>query len=854
MSATLRANIPDLGVYTTYFRYGYGTSNSDKRRYKDWCKMRVWAQYADHSASIQNTLDPIQTSDATSANRGEAIETFADNQLNLLVPGMDWLTASVSTDDATIKTILEAIGLWDTTSAGHVDTNCGRVRTVHAGSGAAPADGFSPYSAWMNTLTGESIVAKPAGRSCYCARVSTYDPIPMVASPDLSASCAQQDKTQETDANLCFYKSYREGQTDKDGGEHLGKEDLFERFVAMPGFESVCNEDPEHHFFRSSAYIHPSTQILKLKAFEDCLDVTFDWLYGPSDVTGEQQAYIRTREGQNADMASTVAAGTPHEWGSHYATGQHMSALGGRGRAAINALYGDNDNTFETDKWFDKLNGKWKDPVDSQLASYNAAPETVVSGTEQYSKMAWSRRAWATATGAWSPGNFPSSSSYWGLWQRYVHCELSESRTREKLLDEGTFNGGDSMSPKRKTYLDAMARDTLGVQRVDSPTGGWNSDGSKRHSECRGCPDGAPDASCTDEQKVVTECVESNPVYQWKSEDHDDDITVRVDDHCAYIHHNDTHVEKHCNDDHDLHRHVRCWDFYVMCSALQKRSESAYREWKTYREDECDMQEKCLTGFGRAVEVHNSEVAQTRDQASWNREAIDISLVNTVELQKDQDVRRLAIESRLAICSETCAIEHENALAREADNETAERLKCMLKALFGEMKQGTVWEPSENANGVTSGCASTADCKEDTMCDASDSQCKDITHFWDYTEKQNRRARLQTCSDNSQWIQNGAYIHHAAWALDQIECPSWSANQAIKQWWETNDNTQAMYTSRSVDMLTTTQQDVCRTRKGCGLGVVAGCADEEAICNIKCDEQKIGGCVDDLQDGWELVC
>jgi len=250
----------------------------------------------------------------------------------------------------------------------------------------------------------------------------------------------------------CWYRENSDGH---------GVEDLYSIFLQTDrdhanneGTYAFC--DQWHKNAATAAYVHAGAVAeSKLQAFEDCLDVTFDWLYGESDVGAEQQKYI-LRSGTNR----------------HYDTGEYHSALGGEGRAAINSLYGDNTNMFRTNFWFDKLNGIWSTggmvPPASLASTQVPISQSLTPAPEQYRPLIWSRRAWNTATGAWSPVNFGVTSSKWGLWQHYVHCELTENRKKEHAYKTATDSTFD------RTYLTRLDESTLGLARGEHVDGAWN--------------------------------------------------------------------------------------------------------------------------------------------------------------------------------------------------------------------------------------------------------------------------------------------------------------------------------------------------------------------------------------------
>merc|ERR1712029_1132472 len=144
-------------------------------------------------------------------------------------------------------------------------------------------------------------------------------------------------------------------------------------------------------------------------------------------------------------------------------------------------------------------------------------------------------------------------------------------------------------------------------------------------------------------------------------------------------------------------------------------AEASYLEWRSYRENECDSQEKCLT--------NGDDLACAASD-------------------KSKDFKK---DTQLFKCSETCAIEHENAKAREADNETAERLRCMLAALFGE--------PDSAGNIQTA----------------------------NMSDGEKRTESLAQCNNKN-------FNQEAYWRLEDTECPSWScAGVSRRQYWTVNE-------------------------------------------------------------------
>jgi len=511
-------------------------------------------------------------------------------------------------------------------------------------------------------------------------------------------------------------------------------------------------------------YVYPASGWHKLLKFEQCLDVTFDWLYGEKEVTeGEHKAYI------DKFGASTVP------------TVQHRS-----GETLLQELYAEQIRRVgdDTAKYYAKLNGKWTGTSDARLGAFSASD--VITTTKAYSEAVTACNSPGGSSMRWTrkPGWHKSELRYvawmepdgqrtsWGLWQHYVKCELAESHRAATLFADG------QKSSNKGTFWAVETKET------DSHTSGksyWNRVGDNVRT--------------SSSQSRTWNNASSSSHYSHTSLEAHKTISGRT--HCVWI-------DGTCIDQ----WHIRCLDYYYMCAALQQRAEAAYLEWRFFRENECEAQEVCLT--------NGPDLA-----------------CNAAYSAADDEKKK---DSQMYKCSETCAIEHENAKAREADIETAERLRCMLEALFGKpASSATIEKGGAGAAEVGADC-SDATCKDNLSC--QNDVCVALDQVWTIPAGNERSEELAAC--------NAKTYDLKYWKLEQEECPSWAANcagVATRTYWdseETDDEykvwiVNSVQSSNTMDPNGRWKKDTGKWRKNCGTKLDDGA---KGLCKTECTAKR----------------
>jgi len=520
-------------------------------------------------------------------------------------------------------------------------------------------------------------------------------------------------------------------------------------------------------------YVNPLSGFHKLLKFEQCLDVTFDWLYGEKEVTEtRQQAYV----GSDGDSSTTT---------------QQYS-----GRSLLQELYAEQTRRLgdSVDTYYAKLNGKWTGTSDARLGAFSASDKTRT--TQAYaaavancnspggSSMRWTRKpGWHKSElkyVAWMEPDGERTS--WGLWQHYVKCELSEQHRAATVFAEGGTNSG-SLYNKKDSKADVGYWARVG-ESVKSSDG--------KHSSLGGVDEsGTTYANAAASSQYTHMASEKyTNISGQESSRTVSGITITEHTHCVYI-------DGQCIDQY----HIRCLDYYYMCAALQRRAEAAYLEWRFFRENECDSQEKCLT------------------------DGADLAC-NAAYSQADDSKKK---DTQLYKCSETCAIEHENAKARAADVETAERLRCMLQALFGK-PTGTIEKGGTGTAASGATCDTTTKCQDGLSC--KNGGCVGIADVWTIPDGSTRSTRLVAC--------NKATYNLQYWNLKQEECPSWSdtcAGVARRSYWSSTDvETGKTYSwSGGNDLLTGAwSAQNGKFRKNCGTKL----SSQGDLCKTECTAKK----------------
>jgi len=504
-------------------------------------------------------------------------------------------------------------------------------------------------------------------------------------------------------------------------------------------------------------YVNPASGWHKLLKFEQCLDVTFDWLYGEKEVTEtEHQNYVGD---------------------SKVATIQHKS-----GESLLQELYAEQIRRVEdeTYKYYAKLNGKWTGTNDARLGAFSASDE--ITRTKAYShevaacnspggsSMRWTRKpGWHKSElryVAWMEPDGQRTS--WGLWQHYVKCELAESHRAATLFakkndDSDPGNFWTVKDKSTKSYWKSVGEN---VKTSSSESRTWNNASSSSH-------------------------------YSHTSLEAHKTISERT--HCVWI-------DGTCHDQ----WHIRCLDYYYMCAALQQRAEAAYLEWRFFRENECDAQEICLTNGP--------------------------DLACNAAYSASQDAKKK--DSQMYKCSETCAIEHENAKAREADIETAERLRCMLGALFGQPDStATIEKTGAGDEDVGDPCDASLKCKDNLSCKTG--FCVALDQVWTLPAGNARSQALAAC--------NVAIYDLTYWNLKQEECPSWAADcagVARRDYWssssvETDDEykvwiVNSVQSDSTMDPDGVWRADTGKWRKNCGTKLNSA----EDLCKSECTAKR----------------
>lgn len=546
------------------------------------------------------------------------------------------------------------------------------------------------------------------------------------------------------------------------GCTYTNKVDLLETvypFMDNAEGTSVCEGNSVPLQTSGYYYVNPASGYHKLLKFEQCLDVTFDWLYGEKEVTEvEHQNYLGD---------------------SKVATIQHNS-----GESLLQELYAEQIQRVgdTVEKYYAKLNGKWTGTSDARLGAFSASD--VITSTTAYSQevtacnspggssMRWTRKpGWHKSElryVAWMEPDGQRTS--WGLWQHYVKCELAESHRAATLYADGQH------SSKQGTFWEVESKETT----TSSGKSYWERVGENVRT--------------SSSESRTWNISSSSSHYSHTSLESHKTITGRT--HCVWI--DGTCVDQW---------HIRCLDYYYMCSALQQRAEAAYLEWRFFRENECDAQEKCLTNGA--------------------------DLPCNAAYSADDDAKKK--DSQMYKCSETCAIEHENAKAREADIETAERLRCMLEALFGKpSSSATIEKGGAGTEDVGASCSASAKCKDNLSCQSS--VCVALDQVWTLPAGNARSQALAAC--------NVATYDLTYWNLKQEECPSWAANcagVATRAYWslssvETNkeygvwivNNAQS---SNTLDPAGLWREDTGKWRKNCGTKLTDGA---EGLCKTEC--------------------
>lgn len=644
-------------------------------------------------------------------------------------------TADRSTEETKIDEILTAAG----------ELTCGTNEVQ------PPADGLC-----LDTAGSEMECS-----DCACGTSQAFQPYKLFCPNDAKYS-ASNATCISSDCSACLYNDAT---------------DLLDVPYSYMDTSSTCSDgSPTEHF--TYMYINPNSGYHALLKFEECLDLTFDWLYGEKKVTStEQQNYI----------GATSTTVTP----------------GGPGRALLYGLYAEKRDGDTTNYW-DKLNGEWthnSNPGNS-AGVYTArtgafsASDTVTTtaaigghtSTECTSPgggtMRWTRKpGWDSKDVQYVAWMEPDGDrTEWGLWQHYVKCELAENHRA------ATLYGGSSDSQ------------TTGYWEVDNKTssGGTKNYWSTGMNAIKSASAGTTWANA------------GNSSYYSHESEWEANGTITEKTHCAY-------VDGVCIDQ----WHIRCFDYYFMCSALQRRAEAAYLEWRTYRESECSSQERCLTG------------------------GPDKSTYTATELNQKKD-------SQLFKCSETCAIEHENAKAREADNETAERLRCMLAALFGQPNMVSIGGVEVPPNATETAQAGTAGAS-DTCVVGSTTASERCPQFESCYKGEGCRA----ASDADIWTSAGTADDRSTklaacnreiyvtsyWELKQEECPSWNTvDRPFRSYWGTKDQGQwATWTAASnaadTKFTGSWSSSTLKTRKNCGTKTEGGVAATN-LCKDQCTAKR----------------
>lgn len=211
--------------------------------------------------------------------------------------------------------------------------------------------------------------------------------------------------------------------------EYSGKVDLLE--TVYPFMEGGLTQCTAEGGLAASGYyyVNPASGWHKLLKFEQCLDVTFDWLYGEKEVT--ESAHVSYIDKFGASTVPTV---------------QHNS-----GESLLQELYAEQIRRVgdDTEKYYAKLNGKWTGTNDARLGAFSASD--LITTTTAYSaavtncnspggsSMRWTRKpGWHKSElryVAWMEPDGQRTS--WGLWQHYVKCELAESHRAASLFADG---------------------------------------------------------------------------------------------------------------------------------------------------------------------------------------------------------------------------------------------------------------------------------------------------------------------------------------------------------------------------------------------------------------------------------
>lgn len=660
------------------------------------------------------------TVEAEILNAGNTVNWVSETEWNSM-RGADYSTANAATK-LLIKTALER--MTDKLTCGD--------------SSGSVSDGTFHDTA---TILASDISTCVGGSSdcsqCLCAKRTTWKKFPAYC-PEVSPRKTDYN-TDPTSTGNCQYS---------------GKVDLLE--TVYPFMEGGLDQCTAQGGLQSGYYyVNPASGWHKLLKFEQCLDVTFDWLYGEKEVTEAKHVEYVDKFG-----ASTVT------------TVQHNS-----GETLLQELYAEQIRRVgdDTEKYYAKLNGKWTGTSDARLGAFSASD--VITRTKAYSQevaacnspggssMRWTRKpGWHKSElryVAWMEPDGQRTS--WGLWQHYVKCELAESHRAAELFakkddqDPGTF-----WTVKDKTTKSYWERVGENVRTSSSESRTWNNASSSSH-------------------------------YSHTSLEAHKTISERT--HCVWI-------DGTCHDQ----WHIRCLDYYYMCAALQQRAEAAYLEWRFFRENECDAQEICLTN---GPDLACNAAYSAADDAK----------------KKD---------SQMYKCSETCAIEHENAKAREADIETAERLRCMLEALFGKPdSSATIEKTGAGAADVNADCEH-ATCKDNLSC--KNNVCVALDQVWTLPAGNARSTALAACNDKTYDLKY--------WNLKQEECPSWAANcagVATRTYWsdspvETND-AYAVWSggADTLDASASWTKSVGKKRNNCG---TKDSSTAGGLCTSECTDKQ----------------